>query len=121
MNDVWFWCLMINNLSTKKVVSRKTVFCRSVWSKARGLMFTKKSDKALVFIFDKEKPISLHMFFVFYPIDVLFLDGKKRVVQLKEYFKPWHITFCKSAQYVIELPVGTIERTKTNVGDSVRF
>ena len=76
--------------------------CKTPWSRARGLMFSKKRN--LMFVFDKEKRIPLHMFFVFFPIDVLFLDKNKRIVEIKKNFKPF--TFYKSkekAKYVVEL------------------
>ncbi len=57
-----------------------------------------------MFVFDEEKRIGLHMWFVFFPIDVLFLDREKRIVELKKDFKPF--TFYKSKEkvkYVVEL------------------
>jgi len=65
-------------------------------------MFSKKRN--LVFVFEHEQRVSLHMFFVFFPIDVLFLDHKKKIVEIKTQFKPF--TFYKSkekAKYVVEL------------------
>ena len=80
----------------------KFKICRSSWEKARGLMFYKKRN--LIFIFDKVERISLHMWFVFFPIDVLFLDSDKKIVEIKKDFKPF--TFYRSktpAKYVVEL------------------
>ena len=57
-----------------------------------------------MFVFDKEKRISLHMLFVFFPIDVLFLDKNRKIIEIKKNFKPF--TFYKSknkANYVVEL------------------
>ena len=85
-------------------------------------MLSKKKDTALIFKFDKEKIISLHMLFVFYPIDALFLDKNKIVADKKENFKPF--TFYKSrkkAMYAIELPNGILKRTKTGIGDKIKF
>ena len=62
------------------------------------------------------------MLFVFYPIDVLFLDKNKFVADKKENFMPF--TFYKSkkkAMYAIELPNGVIKKTKTNIGDKIKF
>ena len=73
-----------------------------IWGKARGLMFSKR--KNIMFVFDKEQIISLHMWFVFFPIDVIFLDKNRKVVEIKENFRPF--TFYKSkkkAKYVIEI------------------
>ena len=75
---------------------------KGIWGKARGLMFSKK--KNIMFIFDKEKIVRLHMFFVFFPIDVILLDKNMHVIEVKENFKPF--TFWKSkkkAKYVIEI------------------
>ena len=84
-------------------------------------MFSRQ-PKTLIFIFDSEKIVPLHMFFVFYPIDVLFLNKNKKVVETKENFKPFTLHNPRNkAQYIIELPKGTIKKTKTTVGDTISF
>ncbi len=75
--------------------------CKSAWSKACGLMFSRR--KNLMFVFDDEKQRSLHMLFVFFPIDVLFLDKNKKIIE-KTRLMPF--SFYKSkekAKYVIEI------------------
>ena len=53
------------------------------------------------------------MFFFFYSIDILFLNKNKKVVQLKENFKPFRIMIAKvPSKYIIELPNGTIKKTE---------
>jgi uncharacterized membrane protein (UPF0127 family) len=62
------------------------------------------------------------MMFVFFPIDVLFVDKNKKVVEIKESFMPF--TFYnpeKKAKYVVELPAGAVKETKTSVGDRIGF
>jgi uncharacterized membrane protein (UPF0127 family) len=84
-------------------------------------MFSAKS-KNLVFVFKKEKINPLHMLFVFYPIDVLFLDKNKKIVEIKENFRPFEFyTPKKKSKYVIELAKGAVKRSKTKVGDKIRF
>ena len=65
------------NKTTGKKIIEKVSFARTSREKARGLMFKKKPDYALVF--ENKKPsrlgISIHMFFVFFPIDAVFLHG----------------------------------------------
>ena len=113
---------MIKNVTKNRVLAKEFSYCRSEWSKFRGLMFTKKLRKALVFVFKKEKLIGIHMFFVWYPIDILWLDSKKRVVDLRKNFKPFRIVISKRpAKYIIELEDGTIQRTKTSLGDKISF
>ena len=112
---------MIKNKSTNKVLVNKSKLCKFNWCKARGLMFSKqKKDFGLIFEFKKLNFISLHMFFVFYPIDVLFLDEDKTLVEKKVNFKPF--TFYKSkkkVKYIIELPIKT--GNKVNIGDKINF
>jgi len=62
------------------------------------------------------------MLFVFYPIDVLFLDKNKIVVEIKENFMPFAFYTPKNkAQYVTELPKGTIKKSKTEIGDKIEL
>lgn len=114
--------MRIRNLTKKEVISPNAELCSSIPSKFIGLMFSKRQNRALLLKFSKERIISLHMLFVFYPIDVLFLDKGGIVVGKKECFKPF--AFCKSmkqAMYAVELPQGTIKKTKTGIGDKIGF
>ena len=110
----------IKNLSRKRVIAKNAAVCKSVISKAAGLMFSRK--KPLIFAFDEEKIVPLHMLFVFYPIDVLFLDRDKVVVEIKERLMPFAFyTPKRKSQYIIEIPVKTIKKTKTRLGDKINF
>jgi len=58
------------------------------------------------------------------PIDVIWLNGEFKVVSVYENAKPWAFKVFKprlSAKYVVECPVGTIKRTKTQEKDSFSF
>jgi len=114
---------MIKNNSKKTILARQIKYCNTIFSKALGLMFSKKiKAKALIFIFSKEKIIPLHNLFVFYPIDILFLDKNKKVVEIKENFRPFTFHTPKNkALYIIELPQGMIKKSKTLLNDKVEF
>ena len=76
--------------------------CKTPWGRARGLMFSKK--KNLLFVFDREQKISLHMWFVFFPIDVLFLNKNRKIIEIKKNFRPFvFYTSKKKAKYIVEL------------------
>jgi len=64
---------------------------------------------------------SIHMLFVRFPIDVVFLDSERRIVDLKANLRPWLGTaFPKSRfRYAIELPAGAIEKFRLNIGDKL--
>ena len=63
---------------------------------------------------------SIHMLFMKFSIDVVFLDKKNRVVGLVPNIKPFQFSpiFWK-ASCALELPVGVIELTKTQIGDQI--
>jgi uncharacterized membrane protein (UPF0127 family) len=53
-----------------------------------------------------------------FPIDLIFLDQKKRVAHVEEHVRPFAISkVCLNATSVLELPPYTIFRTRTRVGD----
>ena len=84
-------------------------------------MFSTK-PRSLIFNYNREIKESLHMFFVFFPIDVIFLNKNKEVVELKQNFRPFSIYFPKNkAKYIIELPNNTIKQTNTEINDLIDF
>ena len=64
---------------------------------------------------------SVHTFFMRFPIDLVYLDRGKRVKKVRSGVGPWRLSACLPAHSVLELPAGTIERTRTENGDEVEF
>ncbi len=63
---------------------------------------------------------SIHMCFMRYPIDVVFIDANDEVVGQIEDIKPWRFTkIYWNARKALELPVGRIAETDTRVGDTL--
>ena len=61
---------------------------------------------------------SVHMFFMRIPLDVVYLDAGFRVVKTVPNLRQWRISVGgKGAKSTLELPVGTIARTRTEPGD----
>ena len=116
---------MIRNMTRKTIIARKQVFCVSERSKTHGLMFSSRKaveDTATILVFAKSVRISLHMWFVFYSIDVIFLDDQYKVVDLKKNFFPFTLsTSKKPAAYALEARSGTIAASKTRLGDTLSF
>ena len=76
--------------------------CKTFFSKAKGLMFSRKNN--IMLVFDKEQYISLHTWFVFFPIDLIFMDKNRDVIEIKENLKPFRFYRSKKkAKYVIEI------------------
>ena len=118
----FIWAYMIKNLTKKRKLEINAIICSGIFAQSIGLMFSKKQEIILIFKFSYEKLVPLHMLFVFYPIDVLFLNDKRIVVELKENFKPFAFYYPKEkAKYVVEMPEGSIKKLKAEVGDRIRF
>ncbi len=109
---------MIKNITTGEIISQEEIVCKTIRSQARGLMFRRKKQN-LIMTFPKERKISLHMFFVFYPIDVIFLDKDKNVIEVKENFKPFTFWNSKNkGKYLIEL---SKEHSKISIKEELKF
>jgi uncharacterized membrane protein (UPF0127 family) len=102
-----------------EIIAKKVKFANNIILRAKGLMFEKESNfnYSLIFEFPKESKIgcSLHMLFVFFPIDVIFLNSEKKVVDLAT-LKPWSLGYTpkRASKYVIETQVGTNKKIKIN-------
>ena len=94
---------MIINLTKKRVLSKEEKYSKNFFSQCWGLMFSCRK-KNLVMVFKKEKKISLHNWFVFYPLDLLLLDKNKKIIEIKKRFKPFYFwNSQKKGKYLIEL------------------
>lgn len=78
----------------------------SLVSQARGLMFRRSvpDDYALAFPFESTKTRDLHMLFVFFPIDAVWVVDD--VVQRVERLHPWRSFARERADLIVELPAG---------------
>jgi uncharacterized membrane protein (UPF0127 family) len=64
---------------------------------------------------------SVHTFWMRFPIDLVYLDSKKRVQKLVSALPAWRLSACLRAHSVLELPAGTIRITQTQPGDTLEF
>ena len=109
---------MITNKTNHQTISQKELICKSIFSQAQGLMFRRKEN--LIMIFPEERQINLHMVFVFFPIDVLFLDSKKQIVEIKKGLRPFGFYFAKKkARYIVEL--GEKKSGLCQIGDILKW
>lgn len=108
------------NLRNKKELSDNVHIAKNLFHRVKGLIGrdTIAVGEALWI-----KPcISIHTFLMKFPIDVLFLDKKNRVIAAIKNLQPNRITrLYPRAFSVLELPAGTIEATSTEVGDEIEF
>ena len=65
---------------------------------------------------------SIHMFFMGFALDVVFLDAQQQVVHLIEGLKPWRASpIVRKSRSVLELPTGTIAHSGTQVGHRLQL
>ena len=108
------------NLRTGDIVARQVTQCDTFWKKARGLMFRRRlaADEAYLFVEGRESVAltTIHMFFVFSPIAVLWLNQERMVVDvvLARPFRP-HYAPSGPARYFIEGSPSLLE--KAYIGD----
>ena len=64
---------------------------------------------------------SVHTFGMKFPIDVIYLNRKRRVVKVRRNMVRWRISACLRAHSVLELPAGMSAETRTEPGDQLEF
>ncbi|MBS3117818.1 DUF192 domain-containing protein [Candidatus Woesearchaeota archaeon] len=101
-----------------KVVARKVRWCTTPWQRFLGQRCKKnlREGEATIFLGKKETKLNMtvDMLFVFAPLDIIWLDSKKKIVDIKKGvlpFTPW-IVPKKKAKYMIELRKGKAESLK---------
>lgn len=60
---------------------------------------------------------SIHMFFMRFALDAVFLDRDDEVLRIVRGLKPWRMASCRRARSVIEIAEGEAERSGLRVGD----
>lgn len=111
--------MKIVNKTKDIVIVENAKIARSFFARLLGLMFRKSiaPDEALIFY---HAP-SIHMFFMRFVIDVVFLDKNMRVIKIVKNLKPWRITNCFGAYATIELSANTISQVFLSSGDEIEF
>lgn len=63
----------------------------------------------------------IHTFGMKFPIDVVFLNRKKKILKTRPNMARGRIALSWRAHSVLELPAGTLEETGTEAGDELQF
>ena len=111
---------MPNIYKNNKIIAKDAKLIKSFIKQATGLRFSRQ--KNLIFELKQEKKEIMDMFFVFYPIDLVFLNKDKQVIELKRNFRPFAIySPKKKTKYILELKKGTIKDFKIKLKDKISF
>jgi uncharacterized protein len=106
----------ITNATRQTILADRCRVASSVRDRTVGLLATPAPGAPLLI----ERSPSIHMFFMRYPIDVVFLDTHLRVTKVVPGLKPWRVVWwARGARDCLELPTGSLQATDTQVGDQL--
>ena len=105
---------------------------RSEHEISRGMMFRQslRPDRGMLFFHGRPGNWTYYMFQVEIPLDIVWLDGAKRIVEMSPNTPPCTSKSAREcpvyggkaeSQYVLELAGGQIENFKLKLGDTIRF
>jgi hypothetical protein len=111
---------MILNATRSTTIASRVEIAGNSWQRMKGLLGRPELplNNALIITHCQ----SIHMFFMKFPIDVIFCDHQDRVAGLCVGIKPFRLSplFFK-ASYAIELPIGSIAASQTQIGDQIQL
>jgi len=110
----------IINTTQNTVITQKGALADTFFSRMTGLLNRSSLLPGEALIITRCQ--SIHMFFMRFAIDAIFMDKNDCVVGIVERIKPFRLSpiFFK-ASYVIEVPEGVIVQTKTSLGDRIEI
>ena len=77
---------------------------KSSFGRMRGLLGRSGLEPGSGMLIDAAP--SVHMFFMRFPIDVVFLDRDRKVVGVRHELRPWRVAGARHAVAALELPAG---------------
>ena len=90
------------------------------WLRLRGLLGVASLQKGEGLVLVGEK--SIHTLFMRFPIDVVYVDKNYEVIRTDINMIPYRLgSFVFQSAYIVEIPVGVIAHTATQVGDQLKF
>lgn len=87
----------------------------TAFGRARGLLGRDGLDPGEGMLIDRAG--SVHMFFMRFPIDVVFLDRDRKVVGVRHGLRPWRVAGARRAVAALELPAGAAAEAGIGEGD----
>jgi uncharacterized membrane protein (UPF0127 family) len=109
----------IFNKTTGEVLVRNAAVANTFLKRIFGLIRKKAltPEEGLIFY---HAP-SIHMFFMKFPIDVVFLDKNMAIIKICRALKPWKLANCFGSSVTIEIPAGKTSQIPTKEGDILEF
>ena len=111
----------VMNNRDQSVIGTRIRMADSFWSRFRGLMLAPElSDGEGLLITPCN---SIHMMFMRFPIDAIFLDSGNCIRAIYEKLRPWVglSGWHRDVSSVLELKSGTIQKSGVRVNDTLRM
>jgi uncharacterized membrane protein (UPF0127 family) len=110
----------IENVTRGTIIGSRIRVARSIVDRSVGLLTTARLEEGEGLWIERSP--SIHMFFMRFAIDAVFVDGDGRVTKVVPNLKPWRaVWWAKGARDCLELPSGTAATSRTQVGDELRL
>jgi hypothetical protein len=110
--------LVIRNSTRGTVLSDRCAVASGMGDRIVGLLRHDHLDPGSGLLIERTQ--SIHMFFMRFAIDVVFIDAADRVTKVVEGLRPWRVVWwARGARDCIELPVGAIAASGTRAGDQL--
>jgi uncharacterized membrane protein (UPF0127 family) len=100
-----------------RVVCERCVVADTFLSRLRGLLGRRELPRAEGLLISPSS--SVHTFFMRFPIDLVFLDKRLRVVGVSAHVRPWKLAGRRGARTVLELSAGESEERAIRVGEQL--
>lgn len=112
------------HVETNEILLPSARWCDTFFSKWQGFTWrrTLAPDEGLILVEKKDSRVNtaIHMFFVFFDLGVVWINGEGRVVD-KVLARPWRPSYAprEAARYVLETHPDLLQ--KIEIGDHIRF
>lgn len=112
--------MAIVNCDQKTTLAEKYKVADTFFSRFIGLLNRSSLDSNEALVLTRCQ--SIHMFFMRFSIDVIFVNNKNVVVGIVENIKPFQMSrIFFASSYAVELPSGKIQETKTAIGNKIKI
>jgi uncharacterized membrane protein (UPF0127 family) len=101
------------------VVCERCEIPKSAFGRMRGLLGRDGLAPGSGMLIDRAP--SVHMFFMRFSIDVVFLDRDRNVVGVRHRLRPWRVAGARRAVAALELPGGRAAAAGVEKGDRLVF
>jgi uncharacterized protein len=109
----------VENVTRRTVTAERVRIARNTVDRIIGLLRTFELNPGEGLWIERSP--SIHMFFMRYPIDAVFVSADGHVTKVVAGLKPWRVVWwARGARDCLELPAGAAAESGTTVGDELR-